>query len=241
MKYLTTALLLLLLAVPAAAAPSAGTIMGYEGKVLIYRGGAVRGERVKVERAPLYVGDKLRTRSGSTAFVSLVDGSRVVLTPDSTMTIAGLEKMGVEGGRVLFDIKKRGGARGVEITTATALIGVKGTRFAVDCGKKRTAIHLRQGQLQIDAVEGNFRRHYRSMQEEFEQELESMRSEFDQSRTAMQEQFEKEMEQMQQGNIELMENFLMEAGESVAISGQDVAGISLPHNLQRQFDLLDQF
>ena len=52
---------------------------------------------------------------------------------------------------------------------------------------------------------------------------------------------EEAIKEMQQGNIELMENFLMEAGESIAISGQEVAGIGLPHNLQRQFDLLDQF
>ncbi len=242
MKHVTIWVLFaaLTIAVPALASDPAGNIIQCQGTVMVFRNGAVQGERASNGMA-LYIGDQARSLTESEARVHLVDGSRILLSEKSTLVLEGFDTIGVENGRVLFDIKKRGALQGMRVKTATALIGVKGTRFAVDRDSKDVAIHLERGRLQVDAVGEVFRRQKQGLKEEYEATLEEMRGTYEKNRAQLQAQFDEGKKQLAEGDFEAFQSFDMEAGQSFLISDRLVKPIALPEDLAEQLKKMDDF
>lgn len=222
------------------AAEPAGKVVQCQGTVIIFHNGAVQGEKA-VAGADLFIGDQAKSLTGAEAKVELVDGNRILLAEKSTLTIEGFDSYGVEGGRVLFDIQKRGGLQGLRVKTATALIGVKGTRFAVDRDNDAVAIHLERGRLQVDAVGEMFRRQKQSMQDEYEEDLKQMREAYEKNVDQLKMQFEEGSKQLAEGDFESFQSFDMEAGQSFLIADREVKSIETPEDLQELFEKLDEF
>lgn len=236
------ACLLLFLLLPSAAigGEKVGEVVRHEGKVVIYRQGGVRAEKVKKEGIPVEIKDVVTTHAGSQAWL-LFGQDRILLKEDSSLRVTGEEKTGVERGSVLFDIRKRADTRGLQIVSPTATIGVKGTRFAVVNEGGRLSIFLKEGTLEVQSVGKEFQRYGNSPQGEFEEMRESMRADFEASREKMRSEFERSREAMQQGDFELVNSFDMEAGMAIGIDGRDVRPLEFPDWLEEEFKLLDRF
>ncbi|MDF1580901.1 MAG: FecR family protein [Desulfuromonadales bacterium] len=231
----------LLFAVPAFAVEPIGAVVKLSGKVSVYRDGAVRGGVIESPDAPLFAGDVIKTKRDSQAFLLFVDGNRVVLTENSSLTIQGLDQANVDRGRVLFEIKKRGSAKGLEISSATVTMGVKGTRFAVNNDADQVDIFLQEGALAIGALEGQFRRYSDRMEAEFKALEHQMLQDFKSAEGQMKAQFEEAKKQMMAGNVEVVSEFTLEAGSAIRVIGDEVWNAALPAWLAEEFALLDQF
>jgi len=230
----------LLLAGMASAAEPAGKIVQCQGTVMIFHAGAVQGERA-VNGAELFIGDQAKSLTESEARVQLIDGNKILLSEKSVLTLEGYDTYGVEGGRVLFDIQKRGELQGLRVKTATALIGVKGTRFAVDRDNEAVAIHLERGRLQVEAVGELFRRHKQDLKDEYEEALDQMKKAYEKNVDQLKMQFEEGSKQLAEGDFESFQSFDMEAGQSFIISDREVKAVELPEELRGLFKQLDEF
>jgi len=219
----------------------AGIVEKYDGKVLIHEDGSVRGKNIEAEKSTIHIGDSVRTKGNSHAYIRFTDGSRVVLTENSSITINEIDNANVDGGRILFEIRKRGEAKGLQITSATVTMGVKGTRFAVGNDEDRVTIFLKEGKLEIASLEGFFKRQRGGLKGNFDAMQGMMKRDFESSTNRMKAEFEEAQRQMQEGNIEYVSEFLMDAGSAVSISEGEVTDLEVPADLDGDFDLLDNF
>lgn len=234
-------LLFVMLCNLAHASDHAGTIDKWEGDVLVYSGQTVKGSKVDRSDTPFRIGDSIRTKRGSIAFIRFIDGSRVVLKENSSLTVTGIDRVNVDKGRVLFEIKKRGRAKGLEITSATVTMGVKGTRFAVDNENDQVAIFLKEGQLEIGSLEEDFKRSLSGLKDDFETMHEDMKRDFDSTSLQMKHEFQEADQQMKDGNIESISEFLMNEGSAVLIENGNLKDLDFPDDLDQDFSLLDSF
>jgi hypothetical protein len=232
---------MLLFAVPAVASESIGKIVKFTGKVSVYRDGAVRGEKVVSADAPLFAGDAIKTKRGAQAFLLFADGNRVVMTENSSLSVKGIDNANVDSGRVLFEIKKRGKAKGLEISSATVTMGVKGTRFAVSNAENQVDVFLKEGALAIGALEGKFKRYSDKMEAEFKAMEQEMFQEFKSAESNMKAQFEDAQKQMMAGNVEVVSEFILEEGSAIRVLGNEVWNAEMPEWISAEFDLLDKF
>jgi len=233
--------LILLLSTAVHASEPAGKVGKWEGDVLLYEDGAVRGKTIETAETPFHVGDSIRTKRDSIAFILFNDGSRIVLKENSSLNVTGIDHANVDSGRVLFEIKKRGRAKGLEITSATVTMGVKGTRFAVDNENDHVAIFLKEGELEVSSLEDAFKRAKGGLKEDFESMQEQLRTGFESTTLQMQQEFEEAQHQMREGNIEYINEFLMTAGSAVSIEDGNLSDLAFPEDLDRDFILLDSF
>lgn len=223
-------ILAVLLILPASvfAAENAGSILKIEGSVTLYAQGQVRGNDVTSPKTPISIGDSLKTKKASQANVLFVDGSRVIVMENSLLSINGFDKHKVGAGTVLFDIKKRGAAKGLQVSTATATMGVKGTRFAVVSDGEKSGIFLQEGTLEIIANEGEFKRYRKAVEDEYrEYEKQVVGG------------FEKYKEQLQKEFIEYVREFELVAGKAILIDGNEVRDVQIPDDVKSTLSLFD--
>lgn len=218
----------------------AGQIVKTAGNVLVFRGEAVRGETVN-QTARIEIGDRVQTRKNSNAFIKFQDGSKVVLLDDSTLFVKAIDHSNVDSGKILFEIKKRGQAKGLQVTTDTVTMGVRGTRFAVTNTDKKVSIYLKEGELEIASQKGDFKRVHQALQEEFAALQKKMQEEFEATRNQMKKDFEDSKRQMVQGNVEYIREFIMKSGSAVNIDDNEVKDTEIPPFIDDSFMLLDTF
>jgi hypothetical protein len=131
---------LLALAVPAAEAQDAGSIVSMEGTVEIGRAGSFSGAQVGT---PIQAGDTIRTGNPGRARVLFADESVLNIGDGSTIVIdetvydpskgAGSTLMHLLGGKVRAVVSEYYGSGGgsYQIETATAVSGVRGTEYVI--------------------------------------------------------------------------------------------------------------
>lgn len=217
-----------------------GSIVQHEGKVTVFRQGAVRGEAVRVNSVPLMVGDVVTTQTSSQAWL-LLGEDRVLLREDSSLLISGLDRFGVEQGRVLFDIRKRSVATGIRVVGPTATIGVKGTRFAVARDGATMDIYLKEGSLEVSAITGELHKYADSLQKDFDALRQEMQAQHEAVRDKMRSDFERSVEAMRQGDLEAVTSFDMEAGMAYRIAGREVRPLEFTRRVEDDFRLLESF
>lgn len=220
----------------------AGDITKFDGKVLIYGAGEVRGEIVKKPGTPLYVKNSVKTKRKSTCYIQFIDSSKIILKENSSLTIRGVERANVDNGTVLFHIKKRGQVKGLNISSATITIGVKGTRFAVYKKGEKLTVFLKEGSLELVSDVGKFKRFGENLKEDHEAYEKSLREEFEATKEKMKADFEKSKRSMQQGNFEYLKSFELSAGSAISIDeNNEVWNINIPEWAEKDFSLLDDF
>lgn len=234
-------LLILLLPCTALAADKAGEVSKYEGKVLIYRDGGARGTPIDRPGEALGVGDAVTTKRDATAYVAFIDGNRVIVKENSTLTVKTLNHNEVGTGKVLFDIRKRGDLKGFEVTSATVTMGVRGTRFAVENRDGKVAVHLKEGKLNVIPTAGKFQRHSPDDLEGFQDLRQELQVQTDAAKDRMRQQFEESKKHMLAGDLEYVEQIDLEAGSSLIIEGNEVWQAALPDWAEQDFALFDQF
>jgi ferric-dicitrate binding protein FerR (iron transport regulator) len=235
-------LILLSVALPAAAAEKAGEISKVSGKVLLYRGGGVRSDAVKEPGAAIRVGDSIATKREALATIAFVDGNRVILKENSTLAVKGLKTATAGDGTVLFDIRKRGGVKGFEVTTATVTMGVRGTRFAVRTNGDKVEVAVKDGKVEVAPIDGKFRKHpaQENLAEGMQGLQDEMKKSFEDAQARMKNQFEESQQLLAAGDIEAVEQIDLEAGSSITIDGSDAWVAAFPDWAEQELALFDQ-
>jgi len=236
-------LAMVLLSFPAMAAEKAGEISRFEGKVLLYRDGGVRGDTLERPGAEISVGDSIATKRDAAAFIRFVDGNRIIVKENSTLNIKALKQAALGNGTVLFDIRKRGGVKGFEVTSATVTMGVRGTRFAVREHDGKLEVCVKEGKVEVAPLQGGFRKHRaaenlvdgaKALQDE-------MKREFDDAKSQMQAQFEESQRLLAAGDFESVERIDLEAGSGITIEGSDAWVSGLPDWADKELAQFDDF
>jgi hypothetical protein len=118
----------------------------------------------------------------------------------------------------------------IEVATKSAIIGVKGTRFVVDYQQDQVNVFLRNGQLDVRSLSGQFKR-YRQKQ----------RAEFDTFRQQMMGDFKQYKQQLHEEFVEYVEQFNMASGSAISIGNNEVRDLKIPVDIQAEFDWIDRF
>lgn len=220
----------------------AGDITKFEGNVLIYGAGEVRGEIVTKPDTPLYVKNSVKTKRNSLCYIKFIDASKIVLKENSSLTIKGIEDAHVDNGTVLFNIKKRGQVKGLNISSASITIGVKGTRFAVFKQGEKLTLFLKEGSLELVSGVGDLKRFGENLKEDHEAYEKRLREEFESTKEKMKADFEESKRGMQEGNFKYLKSFEMTSGSAISIDENNaVRNITIPERVEKDFSLLDDF
>jgi hypothetical protein len=211
-------------------AQEAGNVVKYEGIVKIHREGVVRPINVNYPDFPIFVRDIIKTKSSSIAFIRFIDGSKIVLTEKSSLTVQGLDLISATEGRVLFKIEKRGKLKGLKVKARSVVIGVKGTRFIVDMKDGEMNIYLKEGVLSVRSLIGEFIRYRKREISEFEKFREEQIGEYERFKEKMEREFK-----------EFVKEFEMRGGTAVSIKDGEVRDIGIPPYIEREFEYLDRF
>ena len=215
----------------------AGELVKKQGRVKLFREGSLAGKLVVNLPEDLFVKDILKTDYSSMAFVRLMGVNKLVLMENSVLYIEGIDRVNFEGGRALFQIRKREETRGLKVRVGSVIIGVKGTRFMVSSEEGRTSIFLKDGVLSIRKMVGEFIRYRKKEEEEYEEFKRGIEEGIRKER----EEYERFKEETQKEFREFVKEFELKSGEAVVIEGSEVRNIEIPPEVEEEFRLLDMF
>ncbi|MDH3975492.1 MAG: FecR family protein [Deltaproteobacteria bacterium] len=210
------------------AAEKAGTITRYKGTVRVYKEGAVRGEKVKKKGYEVFVKDMIKTKRRALAYIDMEDNSKIILKGNSIMEIDAVKDLNLKEGRVLFRIKKQDRMRGLRVKTKSIVIGVKGTEFLVDSGDEFLKLYLKEGRLNVESPEGEFKRYKKRDKEAFEDFKKNKIEEFEEYKKELEEEF-----------VEYVKEFEMEGGTAIVIRGSEVRDTALSAEIEEEFALFE--
>lgn len=146
-----------------------GSVISLSGKARLFTKGEIAPKNAAANSS-LSIGQTLTTRLASEAGVKFIDATKVIVGANSALEILDIKKLAVSGEKVLFKIAKQSDAKGLIITTPTAIIGVRGTTFMVSSdGNNSQMIYLKEGEIVITSPQGEFKNYMEETQKEFEQ------------------------------------------------------------------------
>lgn len=136
-----------------------GVLLSFSGDVKVFRSGS-GGERSPKIRERFYSGDYLVTGKNAKAKVLIYDGAIILVAPASRFTFVKRDKDNLNGkdlcrlisGKIRIMLKKMTGEKKrLEITTPTALCGVRGTDFIVLVNDSRTTdVFVLEGGVEVE-------------------------------------------------------------------------------------------
>ena len=209
---------------------SAGKVSKIKGKVFYHENNAVRAKRIEDKNHELFVSDILRTKKKSQAFIKLADNSRVVLDENSIIHFNGVKQLNAEKGIILFDINKQGELKGLKITTKTAVIGVKGTRFIIDAGSDSLKLYMNEGLVNVAAIDNGTFEHHLKDEQSYKEYLKEMFTSFSDYKKKQEAEF-----------VEFVKSIDVPENKAISINGNKLEDIEIPDHIQEQFKLLDEF
>lgn len=207
----------------------AGNIEKFEGKVILYPHGGVKGISAK-NGLEFKVKDTVRTFQKSNAFIKFIDNSKIVLNENSILLIKDITNLNLKNGKVVFDIQKQGDKEGIKIATKTAIIGVKGTKFLVAVSNNEVDVILKEGEISVKAVKGEFKRYLQKEEEDFSQFVKDTKEDYEEYKRKMQEEF-----------VQFVKEFTMKGEMGVSIKGNEVRNIKDLKEFEDEFELLNKF
>lgn len=213
-------------------ADTIGYIKQASGKVQLYRVAEFKPDIIKAKQLPvaLFAGDKVRTKGDSNAVIHLQDGSTVMLTPRSFIIFNQQQDHYIENGKVLYDVRKQGGASGLIVATKSATIGVKGTQFMVKSTADQQSIYLKRGLISVDAKGESFKRSLASELEQFERYSQGITNEFEQYKQKLEKEY-----------IEYVQSISMSAGQAINIDNEkSLTDIEFTEQDEDDFSQLEQ-
>lgn len=159
MTRLLASVLLVLVSVAASAAERVGQVIAQRGPVVALRDGVPRALHIG---APLSVSDRIRTGAGGKIEVAFGDGSRLVIGPDSEVTLAEFELRETTLVRAVIELvvgilRARIDAAPVdlyEVRGRTAIASVRGTHWIVQTSPENTAVFVVDGSVGVTAAYG---------------------------------------------------------------------------------------
>jgi len=239
MKKIVIALLIISLsALPlfAAVGEKAGKVAVIKGKANLHVKGEARFKRIKKAGTDIHVNNIIKTKRDTSLVFEMLDGSKVALDEKSSLFIDGLKKVSPTEGKVVFSIVTQNKAKGVKVGLKTAVIGVKGTQFAVIVeqpkekdGKPKTTVFLKEGKIGVVSLEGEFKRFKRKEIDEYEAFVKKQMGEY-----------EEWVNKQEQEFSSYVKEFDLDAGKAITISGNEVKDADVAEKeLDRLFDLFN--
>lgn len=214
-------------------ADSIGYIKQVSGTVKLYRQGEFKAKNIISEQLPatLFAGDKVRSKGDSEAVIYLQDGSTVMLTPRSMIIFHQQYDHFIEEGKILYDVRKQGGASGLIVATKSATIGVKGTQFMVKSNAGQQSIYLKRGLITVEAIADDFERSLASELSQFERYSQELESGFEQYKAKLEKEY-----------IEYVKSISMNAGQAINISAENaLTDIAFTAEDEDDFSQLEQW
>ncbi len=228
-KNLAVLLLILGFAISGFTQQVAGNIEKFEGKVILYPYGGVKGVAAK-NGMEFKVKDSVRTFQKSNAFIKFIDSSKIVVNENSILYVKDITNLNLKNGKVVFDIQKQGDKEGIKIATKTAIIGVKGTKFLVAVSNNEVDVILKEGEISVKAVKGDFKRYLQKEEEDYEKFVKDTKEDYEEYKRKMQEEF-----------VEFVKEFTMKDEMGVSIKGNEVRNIKDLKEFEDEFELLNKF
>lgn len=231
MKKLFTILIIITTFAVLYSADQAGVISDYNGRISIFEGDSPRAKNISKKNTPVFLNNKIATKSKSSAIIDLVNGDRIALSEKSTMSILGPEEFKPWDGKVVFKIKKRGGVSGVKVALTSATIGVKGTQFLIDAEKSsgKYDVFLKEGKIECTPIEGQFKMYKEVEMSEYEAYQKKMAGEYEDYVKKLEEEF-----------VEFVDSFVMEPGDAFTVSGQEVRKLEFTPEIDKAFNIFDE-
>jgi len=207
----------------------AGHIEKFEGKVILYPYGSVRGISAK-NNLEFKVKDSIRAFQKSTAFIKFIDQSKIVLNENSILYVKDIQNLNLKNGKVVFEIQKQDDKQGIKIATKTAIIGVKGTKFLINVNKDEVDVILKEGEITVSAVKGEFKRYLKKEEEDFNKFVQDTKQDYEEYKKKVQEEF-----------VEFVKEFTMKDEMAISIKGKEVRDLKDTKEFDDEFELLNKF
>lgn len=215
-----------------------GEVDFFEGKVNVYKANEVRGTDVKTPKHSLNQGDRVRTYTGSKAFITIGDLAKIVLLEKSVLTVDSTQNFLPTEGKIVFDINKVNQAKGVQIGLQTTIIGVKGTTFLISIepedgeeGLDITKIYLKEGTVSVISTEDEgFKKYSNEILSEYQNFVDDVMSDYDDYLSELENEF-----------FEYTKEFDLKSGNAISIDGNIVKNIAFDDDVNNAFQELEQF
>ena len=204
-------------------------IVKVEGNTKVLKSGTIKKDDA-VEGQAIFEGDMVITASGAMASVEFMDKSKVVLDEKSKLLVKGFEALKQEGGKVYYEITKRG-AQGLKVATNFAVIGVKGTKFVITDDNATQSVSLKEGLVGVQSIKEEFALYRKELEAEYEEFKKELSDEF--------EAFKKEGEQaVFVGNFKEID---LEPGKTITINGNRADESSDLEAIAQEFSRFENF
>lgn len=210
-----------------------GYIKQANGKVQLYKFDEFKPQTVGVDNLPtaVHAGDKVRTRGDGDAVIHLEDGSTVMLTSRSIIIFHQQKDHYIEEGKILYDVRKQGGAIGLIVATKSATIGVKGTQFMVKAGDGQQSIYLKRGLISVEASGDAFKRSLAAELSQFERYSQDQKNGFEQYKKKLEKEY-----------VEYVQSISMNAGQAININNEkNLTEIEFTAEDENDFSQLEQW
>ena len=206
-----------------------GKINDYRGTVKVYTKGEVRGKNISAKGYDLFVPDTVKTKRDSLASIDFTDDSKLVMKGNSILEIQGVKALEIGKGRVIFNIKKQDRLHGLAVRMKSVVIGVKGTKFLIDYSDDKIQVFLKEGSLNVKALEDNFIRYRKKETAEFEE-----------YKKEKQEAFQEYKEEQEYQFKEFIKEFDMMGGTAIVIDNGVLNDMEITDDIEKEFLLLDK-
>ncbi len=203
-----------------------GFIEKFQGVVKVKRVNSFRSTLVKGNNTKLFVGDIVRTKRHSWSLIRFLNGHKLLLEEKSILYIEKASALDLKNGRVYVRIRK--GVKGLKLKAGIALIGVKGTKFAVNVSKNGMLIYVKEGKIEITSLKGMFKRYVKKQKEEFEAYMKKELEEFKKYKKRIEKEF-----------YEYIKSFELKEGNGVIIVDNEVYKTKVSPEFLKGFKMLD--
>lgn len=202
-----------------------------DGTVHVLAEDSIRKQAAEAGRK-LGAGDQVMTLDDGRAVVAFRDDSRVALDADTKLRLKQEGAVDQSQGQAFYRVEERS-AQGFEVKTGFAVIGVKGTRFLVrDQGAQvegGQAVAMREGQVGVEALKGEFELYKRKQRAAFERFKQRRRQEFEEYKERQREEF-----------VGYVRSFEVGEGRAVTFDGSKALSGEVSEELDSDMERLEQ-
>jgi len=204
------------------------------GSVELVSGSAKVKSEDSLKKKKLFVGleisrgDLVTTSRDAKVLIKLLDGTSVIMDKNSIVHFISLNLTEQKDGKVYYKVRSRDAKNSLKIKTSFAIIGIKGTTFIVEAGRK-ASVKLKEGLIDVESVKGKFELYRKKVQKQFE---DFMRRE--------QSAFEEYKQSQRPGFVEITDKFELQAGQGFSFDDNKVKEYSWTKEDEYEFDKFEK-
>lgn len=180
--------------------------------------------------------EEINTRSGGKAVVKFTNGSITVIGENSSLGIEKPTLFAHLKGSILFCFAKNTGPTRM-VQTDSAVFGVRATSFLVSKDDKGESLALKEGLVNVESTKGDFEIHKQNVKDE----LSAYKAEMEQGVKDMKKEGEEFIKNEQAEFVEFKRQFLLEAQNTISITGNRVDQHPMDKADKEAFDELERF